>query len=694
MRIGLVDCGLNVVVGDTYNMPFGLLSIAGIAEEQGHTVELLQLSQLCSPRSHLDDRMARLVALIGEGHYDLLGFTSRCDTLPVVVEVAKRCKERRPDTPIVLGGPGATFVDRPLLEAYPFIDTIVRGEGEITFAELLSAWGGNKPWREIEGISYRANGEGIVINERRATLCDLDRLPPMPLHLVHDVLGNPELVRTDVLIGRGCPNGCRFCSTCAFWGRKTRTRSVENVIAEMRILHDRYDFDHFNLVDDNLFGYRNLLPDLCHAIQKYLPHVKYYVYVSMNFATPELVELLARTGCTGAFVGLETGSARLASHLRAKFCLPETVHQRLDLFRKNNVHLTKSFIIGFPDEETDDRNKTLLLAIEAQATAPVAFTEMVQMHPLGIHPGTELYDQYGDRLRFSPNKQTSFNIANLTATDSIRSHCVQHPKIFTAYASYMHEADYAALAELCESCQLFTLYYPKSLFVLLTELQITPTAFIEYFQDYLRLRQAESAAEEEGTVFDGRFRYVYLREFASVAERLYREKGVSPETLWSMWEAESPRAQVCLGRYEHVNLCPRSVFNSGSFEEQVPFVPRTTLVRSFAYDPDVVFARFRRGDGTAAADTGAPLELAYFLPRHFIMQTLLTSMPCYNIMRLDALNKYIIRDVDGVSTGAQIACRIEGIMDPAQRETCRKVVQARLRALTLVGVLLLSGECF
>lgn len=688
MKIGLVSSGLEPVIGVEYNMPLGLLSLSGVAEQQGHSVELLQLP-LSSPQQNIDSPMNKLAEMIAERDFDLVGFTTRCDSLPIAVEVAKRYKILRPDIPTVFGGPGATFVEKQLLESYHFINIIVRGEGEFTFAELLKTLDKKEPLKEVEGISYRTKNGEIVVNKNRSTLCDLDSLPSMPFHLVSDTLKNPELIKTDVAIGRGCPNGCRFCSTCAFWGRKPRTRSVERVISEMKILRYEYGFKYFNLVDDNLFGYKNFLPDLCHSIQEHLPDINFNVFVSMNFVTPELVELLAKSGCTDAFVGLETGSKRLAWHLRSKFCLPETTYNKLDIFRKNKIHLTKSFMVGFPDGELDDTNKTLMYVIEVQATAPIAFMETIVIHPLGIHPGTELYDDFCDRLHFSPNKQIIWIIQKLTSTKSIRNHCERFPKVFTAYASHMNDNDFCELVELCAFYQIMATYYPKSLVVLLAELKMTPISFFKYFQDFLLSQETKLSKKIYNEVSDGRFRPFYLREFSIIVNKLYQEEKISPKTVQIMLDVESPRTQVFFNRYKNFNLYPNSFFSSYKLMDMVPIVPKTTQVRSFTYDCDVVFSQFHKNGCISTPINNDKVDLLYFLRRYAIA---LTSKLSFNVAKLDVLNKYIIENIDGVRSCREIVEKIVSNVEQEKQDKLQKLVENKLKSLIRLGVLLLSNE--
>lgn len=108
MKIGLIDPN-DAVGAKNYQNPIGLLRIAAPAELQGHEVEIKHLHELLySPKKENKDKLIEnAVELLGEKGYDLLGFTTRSDTLPVALEIGGAYKNRYRDTTLVLGGPGA-----------------------------------------------------------------------------------------------------------------------------------------------------------------------------------------------------------------------------------------------------------------------------------------------------------------------------------------------------------------------------------------------------------------------------------------------------------------------------------------------------------------------------------------------------------------------------------------------------------
>jgi radical SAM superfamily enzyme YgiQ (UPF0313 family) len=683
MKIGLADCNLASSVGGNYHMPLGLLTIGGMTESFGHEVELLQILDLSPKYDKLDYYIQRFASLIAEKRFDLVGFTTRCDTLPIVLEVARRLKLQHKNVPITLGGPGATFVDRQLLKIFPFLNIIVRGEGEITFAELLEAFEGQKDLLGIDGISFRDHKGKVVTTKKRSPITDFDSLPPIPLHLIDHVLSKPELISTDILIGRGCPNGCSFCSTCAFWGKRIRKRSPGRIVSEMKVLRDKYGITHFNLIDDNLVSHRKL-GDLCELIKEELPGVKLWIFASLNFVTADRVKMLADCGCYGALVGLETGSERLAFHIPRKFCKPQDIFEKLNIFHRNNIRTVKTFIVGFPDETADDISKTLMLAIEAQARSPISFIERTDIFSLTINPGTKLYDKYHHQLSFSPTN-SRFGLPNLVSDNTIRSICKEHPEIFTVYSKHMSAQDYAELVELSGMFQLLISYFPKTLFVLLSELELTPIEFFHHFRDYLSTLDSNT-----NTVIHGGFRLAYLEFFTEFLAKLYRDVNYSQEQVHFFLQAEKPRIETLVNKYEAIKLCSPNIFLHGIFMNMTPVLPRTTQLLSLSYDPDVLFSQFLENGSIMDLPSDFHLDLICYIPRKYVSHS---SMLGLNVVKPNELTDYIIKHVDGSSTCSEIANKITNIVEAPQKQILYNAIKKNFEKMMYSGILMLSGEC-
>ena len=173
--------------------------------------------------------------LLAEGPPDVLGLSTMGATLPAALAIAARVRAAHPATFVVLGGPGVTGVDQALLERFPCVDAVVRGEGEETVPELLArraADRGPEGLRGVRGATWRDAAGRVRREEERPPLADLaalpdyafDLLPPMSAYKA--LTGEEEgLVPLDS--GRGCVYDCSFCTIGRFWSRRwTRLRHL------------------------------------------------------------------------------------------------------------------------------------------------------------------------------------------------------------------------------------------------------------------------------------------------------------------------------------------------------------------------------------------------------------------------------------------------------------------------------------
>lgn len=225
--------------------------------------------------------------IIRDVNPSIIGFSTMTETFKNGVRLAKIIKETFQNVKIVFGGPHVTFLDFETLKKYPFIDIVVRGEGEITFLEIVSKiLDGDKDLSQIKGITYR-EGEEIIRNKSREFIKNLDEIP-FPNREVRDIDGFFDLVPVQqmVISSRGCPGACKFCAATAMSGGKIRYRSIPNVIEEILLIT-------YNKKDDKsiFFGDDTLTADV-----KRFSELK------------ELCIEMKESGCYGIQFGVESGS--------------------------------------------------------------------------------------------------------------------------------------------------------------------------------------------------------------------------------------------------------------------------------------------------------------------------------------------------------------------------------------------------
>ena len=156
--------------------PLGLAMIAGVLEKNGYSVKIIdgQLDNLSvkALQRKLIDLKPEIVGITGTTW-------NRFDSF----ETANIAKKILPTSAVVYGGPHATFTAADTLKNISSIDVIVRGEGEVTFLELVRAIEAKTDFKNITGISYRKEGK-IFHNGDRPLIENMDTLPWPARHLI------------------------------------------------------------------------------------------------------------------------------------------------------------------------------------------------------------------------------------------------------------------------------------------------------------------------------------------------------------------------------------------------------------------------------------------------------------------------------------------------------------------------------
>jgi anaerobic magnesium-protoporphyrin IX monomethyl ester cyclase len=154
---------------------------------------------------------------------------------------------------IIVGGYFATFAAPEILRDFPEIDFVIRGEGEITLAELMQTLlrRTGKPISQISGLSFRDN-RNIIDNPARPLIQNLDSLPPPDRKYARMILDKNFHLR--VYSTRGCWGQCTFCDIIGMYrsspGKVWRSRSIKNLVGEIENLQKQFHTNFFIFNDD------------------------------------------------------------------------------------------------------------------------------------------------------------------------------------------------------------------------------------------------------------------------------------------------------------------------------------------------------------------------------------------------------------------------------------------------------------
>jgi radical SAM superfamily enzyme YgiQ (UPF0313 family) len=201
-------------------------------------------------------------------------------------EVLSRCSSLGVKT--VAGGPLFTTC----YDDFPEVDHLVLGEAELTLPPFLADLENGTPHH-------------LYIDTRRADL----RETPLPLWELVDVRNYAAM---NIQYSRGCPFDCEFCDITGLFGRKPRTKPMEQLIAEMDSLYDRGWRGAVFFVDDNFIGDRGklkgeILPAMTAWMEEKGEPFYFYTEASIDLADDgQLMEHMVRAGFEEVFIGIET----------------------------------------------------------------------------------------------------------------------------------------------------------------------------------------------------------------------------------------------------------------------------------------------------------------------------------------------------------------------------------------------------
>jgi anaerobic magnesium-protoporphyrin IX monomethyl ester cyclase len=354
-------------------LPAGLLTLDAVARREGHDVTLANLSGF---------GWDRIRQLLKRERPELLGISQFTHNRLESLKLARLAKKLDPRCFVVMVGPHATHAWEELLSDHPEVDAVVVGEGEATLAELLAALQSGTPLAGIAGIAYREAGRPVATAPRGA-IRELDALPVAGERIGKSIGVDYRRQLEFVITSRGCPANCLFCSSPLFWGRGVRFRSPESVVAELRLLKERYGLIYFSFRDDTFTADRRRVLEICRLIEEQKLSVLWNCQSRVTAVDEEMLIAMKRAGCECIQFGVESGSPEMLKAL-GKRILPADVERAAAAVRRVGINLSVYLITGIPGESEADLQQTVRLI---ESIRP----QDGQVSPLVYYPGTKLF---------------------------------------------------------------------------------------------------------------------------------------------------------------------------------------------------------------------------------------------------------------------------------------------------------------
>lgn len=372
-------CGRKSVAGELWPQT-GLAYLAAVSRKAGYDANVLDaMAEGMTPQQALEH--------IQSFQPDLCVLHTTTPTFSFDRLFAAQLKEQLPQTLLAMTGTHVSALPRETLEGSD-TDIAIVGEAEDTITEILDALRNGKPPQDsaIPGTWTKKNGS-IINHESRPPRDPLDSLPfpardLLPNERYHMPFFGDEPFVT-VISSRGCPYQCIFCRAGLTWGERTRHRSPDNVLEELRTVRDTLGIRNVVFMTDLFTIRKPWVLEICNRMVEENLGIRWICNSRADSVDPDMLRLMKKAGCQLISYGLESGDQEILD--RTRKCLQlEHGRNAIAWTRDAGILAFGYFIIGLPGETWDTIQKTIDYAIKVEP-------DYALFHIATPFPGTELY---------------------------------------------------------------------------------------------------------------------------------------------------------------------------------------------------------------------------------------------------------------------------------------------------------------
>src|SRR5213594_3012197 len=343
---------------------------------------------------------AALNELMDKIQPDLVGLSVMTFQRKSAQKIIELLRSLRPGVQIVVGGYDPSMAP----EAYTCgeVDFIVRGEGEITFRELLRAMESDRDYARISGLSYRE--AGCFHHNAGRPVSGLDSHEIRPPNREARVLSDYTMLGRQVDVvetSRGCTFDCSFCSIIAMRGRQFHTYGFDRVLADIRDARGHGAQSIF-IVDDNITLNVRRFETLCRAIIDAGLNDIDYIVQAMTSAIANhgdtVAPLMREAGFRYVFLGIENILDEDLKFLRASsknsrrkngWKAGNATLEAIDHLHRNKMYVAGGLIVGNPSDTRE--------SIEANLEFARRYVDWPYIQHPTPYPGTPMTRDFRDR---------------------------------------------------------------------------------------------------------------------------------------------------------------------------------------------------------------------------------------------------------------------------------------------------------
>ncbi|MBW1810281.1 MAG: radical SAM protein [Deltaproteobacteria bacterium] len=372
-------------------MSVGVSILARELADAGHEVSVLHLNE----RVGISLEHNILKKHTASGSFDLHALSFGQNHYPAAMELAALIKDAAPNSKILCGGVHTTLNAQKVLE-HPAIDFVGLGEVDGLLSRFVDSLESESGYRSIP--NFWTKHENKIIRTPMAPLPDItEQSLPFFDGIDYRAIIKANRGFAETIVGRGCPMKCNYCHNAAIVDtyRKLipnapkslgycRHRSVESVIAELKIFKERYfrDLRAFNFGDDRFASSHDWLRSFArsYSAEIGLPFICNAIAGQID---AEMAQQLADAGCYMVKFGVESGSERVRKEILSRQLSEAKLSETVSALHQRGVNTRAYVMLGMPTETPDEMHATIRLC------AGLGFDSVrpAIMYPF---PGTEL----------------------------------------------------------------------------------------------------------------------------------------------------------------------------------------------------------------------------------------------------------------------------------------------------------------
>ena len=357
--------------------PIGLLYIAAYLKEHGpKNLELKVIDAILENMNY-----QKIKDVIRKENPDVVATQALTFTLIDSLKIVKIAKQVNPKIVTVIGGRHCDIYPEETI-CFKSLDYIIRGEGEISFTQLIKNLDKENELSRIPGLTFKTK-RGII-NNAPHLIENLDALPfparDLTRYRKYRFLLAKNSIFTTLITSRGCPYACTFCDE----GRKKfRALSASRIVDEIIECKKKLGIDTFFIFDSTFTINRQRVLDFCDQLIKRKVNIVFDIRSRIDLIDEKMLGKLKEAGCIRIQYGVESGNDKILKNIN-KLITVEQTKRVINKTKECGFEILCDFMIGLPGE----REKEIMDTINLSLNLPIDYAHFTITTP---YPNTKLY---------------------------------------------------------------------------------------------------------------------------------------------------------------------------------------------------------------------------------------------------------------------------------------------------------------